>query len=207
MHPNPVFRREPEARALEVASERGFGVLTVAGPEGVLAAQVPFVMDGGMLAAHLVRSNPVARLLRDGPAQALMVVWGPDGYISPDWYGQADKVPTWNYVAVHLRGPLRLLSEDRLRPHLERLSAEFEARLVPKAPWKLDKVSPEALAAMLRQIVPVEMDIEAIDSTFKLNQNRGEPARLNAAGALEHGGTPGMETLALAALMRGASDA
>lgn len=207
MHPNPVFRREPEARALEVARARGFGVLTVAGPDSVLAAQVPFVLEGGVLAAHLVRSNPVARLLRDGPVAGLMVVWGPDGYISPDWYGEADKVPTWNYVAVHLRGRLRLLAEDRLRPHLERLSAEFEARLAPKAPWKLDKVSPEAVAAMLRQIVPVEMEIDAIDSTFKLNQNRGEPARLNAAHALEQGGTPGQETLALAALMREARDA
>lgn len=206
MHPNPVFRREPEARALEVARARGFGVLSVAAPEGVLAAQVPFVMDGGVLAAHLVRSNPVARLLRTGPAAGLMVVWGPDGYISPDWYGVADKVPTWNYVAVHLRGELRLLDAARLKPHLDRLSAEFEERL-PKTPWTLDKLSNETLAGLLRQIVPVEMTIESIDSTFKLNQNRDASARNRAAAMLEGGGTPGMETAALAALMREVPDA
>lgn len=204
MHPNPAYRQEPEPRALAFAAARGFGTLTAAGPDGVLAAHIPFVLEDGRLAAHLVRSNPLARHLRHGPAAALMIVSGPDGYVSPDWYGEADRVPTWNYVAVHLRGPLALLPEDRLRPHLERLSAGFEGRLAPKPPWTLDKMSEAALASMLRQIVPVEMTVEAVASTFKLNQNRSAMAREGAAAALAAGGTPGLETAALAALMRAA---
>lgn len=207
MHPNPAFRQEPHERALEFAAARGFGALTSAGPEGVLAAHVPFVMGNGLLAAHLVRSNPLARHLRSGPAEALMIVSGPDAYISPDWYGEPDRVPTWNYVAVHLRGKLNLIDDARLRPHLDRLSGNFEARLAPKPAWKTDKMTPDLLAKMMRQIVPVEMTIESIDSTFKLGQNRGASLRLGAAAALERGGTPGLETLALARLMRDAADA
>lgn len=202
MHPNPAFRQEPEARALAFAAERGFGVLTVAGPDGILAAHVPFVLADGQLAAHLVRSNPLARHLRAGSAEALMIVSGPDAYISPDWYGETEMVPTWNYVAVHLRGPLALLPEERLRPHLEQLSATFEARLRPKPPWTLGKMSGEAIAARLRQIVPVQMRIVSVASTFKLNQNRSDAARAGAVAALARGGTPGLETAALAALMR-----
>ena len=207
MHPNPVFRQEPQARALAFARERGFGALTVAGPEGVLAAHVPFVLEGEVIAAHMVRSNALARLLKDGPVAALLMVTGPNGYISPDWYGEDDKVPTWNYVAVHLRGQLRLIDEAKLLAHLDRLSGQFENRLLPKKPWKSDKMTPDILAKMLRQIVPVEMVVEAVESTFKLNQNRGAFARNNAAAALEAGGTPGTETLALAALMREVDDA
>jgi transcriptional regulator len=207
MHPNPVFRQEPEARALEFAAERGFGVLPAVGPEGVLAAYVPFVLESRTLTAHLVRSNPVARRLRDGPAEALMIVWGPDGYISPDWYGEPDKVPTWNYVAVHLRGSLSLLPEDRLRAELDRLSHQFESKLLPKPLWTTGKVTEETMGKLLRQIVPVELSVATVESTFKLNQNRGEAARVNAAEALEQGGTPGMETAVLAALMREARDA
>ena len=206
MHPNPAYRRQPEARALDFASERGFGALTVSGPEGVLAAHVPFVIEAGVLAAHMVRSNPLVRLLRDGPVAALMIVTGPDGYISPDWYGEDDRVPTWNYVAVHLRGQLRLIDEDRLLPHLDRLAANFETRLAPKPPWKTGKMTPEVLAKMIRQIVPVEMTIGSLDSTFKLNQNGADSSRLGAAAGLAAGGTPGMETQALAALMRAAGD-
>ncbi|HUF86251.1 MAG TPA: FMN-binding negative transcriptional regulator [Thermohalobaculum sp.] len=202
MHPNPAFRQAPDARALAFAAARGFGVLTAAGAQGLLAAHVPFVLEEGRLAAHLVRSNPLARHLAGAPAPALMIVSGPDAYVSPDWYGEADMVPTWNYVAVHLRGTLELLPGDRLRPHLERLSANFEARLAPKAPWTLGKMSAGAIAQKLRQIVPVEMVLSGVESTFKLNQNRAASARAGAAAALAAGGTPGLETAALAALMR-----
>jgi transcriptional regulator len=207
MHPNPAYRQQPETRALDFASERGFGALTVAGPEGVLAAHVPFIVEGRILAAHLVRSNPLVRHLKDGPAAALMIVSGPDGYISPDWYGEEDRVPTWNYAAVHLRGQLRLLDEGLLRTHLDRLSDNFEARLAPKPIWKTGKMTPGVLARMMRQIVPVEMTVETVDSTFKLSQHGADSSRQGAAEGLAAGGTPGMETAMLAAMMREAGDA
>jgi len=202
MHPNPVFREAPERRALAFAAERGFGILTAAGPEGVLAAHVPFVLADRRVEAHLVRANPLARQLRRGPAEALLIVSGPDAYVSPDWYGEPELVPTWNYVAVHLRGRLALRPEATLRAHLDRLSARFEARLAPKPPWTADKMPPELLARMMRQIVPVEMTLAGVESTFKLNQNRSPGARAGAAAALAAGDTPGSETAALAALMR-----
>ena len=202
MHPNAVFRRESREAALDLARERGFGTFTVAGPEGVLAAHAPFVLDEGRVLAHLVRVNPLVRHLGGGPARALLIVSGPDGYVSPDWYGEPQLVPTWNYVAVHLRGELRLLDDAALRPVLERLSATFEARLAPKPPWKTDKVDDGLLARMMRQIIPIELSVDTVDSTFKLNQNRSDSARTGAAAALAAGGTPGMETRALAARMR-----
>ena len=201
MHPNPVFRREQCESALAFARERGFGALTVAVAEGVLAAHVPFVVDEGRILAHLMRANPLARHLRSGPVDALLIVSGPDAYVSPDWYGVPQMVPTWNYVAVHLRGKLRLLEDAALRSVLDRLSANFEERLAPKPPWKTDKVDDAVLAGKMRAIAPIEMSIESTDSTFKLNQNRSDTARAGAAAALAAGGTPGMETRALAALM------
>lgn len=201
MHPNPVFRREPRESALDLARERGFGTFTVAGPEGVLAAHAPFVLDEWRVLTHLVRVNPLARHLGDGPARALLIVSGPDGYVSPDWYGEPQMVPTWNYVAVHLRGELRLLDDTALRPILERLSETFEARLAPKPRWRMGKVDDRLLARMMRQIIPIELSVDTVDSTFKLNQNRSDSARAGAAAALAVGGTPGMETRTLAARM------
>ncbi|MEM9781612.1 MAG: FMN-binding negative transcriptional regulator [Pseudomonadota bacterium] len=204
MHPNPVFRGETEARALAVARERGFGVLAVNGAAGPLAAHVPFVLaeDQPGIEAHLLRSNPIARALRERPTPAVIMVSGPDGYVSPDWYGAPDLVPTWNYVAVHLRGTLRLAEEIGMRAHVDRLSAMFEGRL-PKRPWTTEKMAPQVLQRMMRTIVPVVLTVERVDSTFKLNQNRTVTARERAASAIAAGGTPGHETAALAALMRG----
>lgn len=204
MHPNPIFRQEAETRALAFAAGRGFGSLMLAEGGEVLVAQVPFALDPGegRLEAHLVRSNPVARALAGGPRRAKIVVMGPDAYVSPDWYGVADQVPTWNYVAVHLTGTLSLGEGALMREHLDRLSAAFEARLAPKKPWTADKMSAGALDRLMRAIVPAGFVVEEVASTFKLNQNKDPAARLGAAAALEAGGTPGHETAALAALMR-----
>ena len=201
MHPNPIFRQETTARALALVAERGFGTLAIAGPEGVLLSHVPVLLEGDSLALHLVRSNPIARLLRDGPLAAVMAVQGPDGFVSPDWYGVADQVPTWNYAAVHLRGPLTLRPEEEMRDLLARQSAAYEARLAPKPPWTMDKMTPDTLERLLRQIVPCTLRIESVESTFKLGQNKPEAVRLRAADALEEAGF-GQETAALAALMR-----
>lgn len=201
MHPNPAFREDDQARALTTARERGFGVLTVAGPEGVLASHVPFTLDATTVELHLSRGGALARHMVGGPAEALLIVSGPDAYVSPDWYGIADQVPTWNYVAVHLRGTLAILPDAALRAHLDRLTAEHEARLAPKAPWTAGKMTPGLVERMMRQIVPLRMEIASVEATYKLNQNKPEAAREAAATAIADAGY-GHETAALARLMR-----
>ncbi len=204
MHPNPAYRQSPRDVNLAFARTRGFGTLTVNGAEGPLASHVPFRLseDGTSAELHLVRSNPIARALT-GPLPALIAVTGPDAYISPDWYAMEDQVPTWNYVAVHLRGHLSALSADALRGHLDRLSETFETRLLPKAPWRADKMSSEALDRMMRMIVPCRFEIVTVDGTWKLAQNKPDAARVAAADAMTAEG-PGQAVETLAALMRSA---
>ena len=206
MHPNPVFRQASRETNLAFAGERSFGVLAVDAGDaaGPLLSHIPFLLaaDDRAVHAHLVRSNPIARCLANGERPAVLAVSGPDGYVSPDWYeAGADLVPTWNYVAVHLRGRLRLRPEETLRSHLDALAAQFERRLLPKPPWRTSKVPDRQLQALMRAILPIELILDSADGTWKLNQNRADGARLNAARHLETGGI-GMETARLAGLMR-----
>ena len=202
MHPNPAFRQTPPGDNLAFARARGFGMLAVNGPEGPLAAHVPFLIDagGGWADLHLARSNPIARA--GLPAPAMIAVAGPDAYVSPDWYGMDDQVPTWNYVAVHLRGRLEPLPAEVLRDHADALSARFEADLAPKKPWVSSKMSDGVMDRMMRMILPFRLVITAIDGTWKLNQNKPDAARLSAADGIEAAGreAPAAE---LARLMRG----
>lgn len=206
MHPNPVFRKASPDTALEFSNQRGFGILTINGTDGPIAAHVPFTIstDGTYVEAHVMRSNPIARALKT-PQKALLAISGPDGYISPDWYGVENQVPTWNYIAVHLRGELRLLPQDDLRGVLERLSDNFEARLAPKPVWKIDKVDQDILDKMLRMLVPIRLDITSTDSTRKLAQNKPDVARTSAADNLATSNI-GSELSALAQMMREALD-
>jgi transcriptional regulator len=203
MHPNPAFRQEPQDRNLTFARSRGFGILTINGPDGPLAAHVPFLLndDATFAELHLARSNPIARA--NQPAPALIAVAGPDAYISPDWYGPhidvPDQVPTWNYVAVHLRGMLEPLPEDALRPHVDALSAEHEGRIAGKRPWTSAKMTEGAMPRMMRMILPFRFRVISVDGTWKLNQNKPADVRARAAAGLAKGDAGAQ---AIAALMQ-----
>jgi len=205
MHPNPIFHDAETAQNLDFARARGFGVLAVAGDGTPLISHVPFLLsqDGEWLELHLVRSNPIVRALKTS-CQVRIAVSGPDAYVSPDWYGVEDQVPTWNYVAVHLEGELELRPAEELCDLLDRQSAFYESQLLPKPPWSTDKMNPEALDRMMRMIVPARMRITGVDGTWKLSQNKPDVARRAVAEQIEKG--PGFEQQVLAALMRDRAD-
>lgn len=200
MHPNQVFHTKTAADNLAFARARSFGMLCVDGP---LVSHIPFLLsvDGAEAGLHLVRSNPIARRLSEGDLSARLVVSGADGYVSPDWYGAADQVPTWNYVAVHLWGRLEMRPADELRDLIDAQSAAFEARLAPKPPWTSGKMTQAVMDKMMRQIVPCRLHVAGIDGTWKLNQNKPEEVRLRAAEHIAASGV-GLELEALAQLMR-----
>ena len=201
MHPNPAFRQASLAQNQAFARARGFGILSVNGAEGPLAAHIPFEMtqDGADVRLHLARSNPIARAAL--PAPAVLLVSGPDAYVSPDWYDTPDQVPTWNYVAVHLRGVLRAGAPESLLPHLDVVSDDFETRLLPKPPWRTAKMGDGVMDRMMRMILPFQIDLGSVEGTWKLNQNKPAEARLAAAAELEAQSGPGAAAQ-IAALMR-----
>lgn len=196
MHPNPAFRGTDTITALSFASSIGFGTLAVNGEDHPLLSHIPFVIDGDSATLHLVRSNPIARLAQ-GPVKAKLAIVGPHSYVSPDWYGAEDQVPTWNYAAVHLIGTLCPMASGGSADVLEDLSDEFETRLLPKPVWKATKMDPEALGRMMRMIQPFRLDIDDVQSTFKLGQNKPDAMRQAAASQLaKHGIGSEVETLA-----------
>ena len=149
------------------------------------------------------RTSLVTRRALKAPMPCKIAVSGPDSYVSPDWYGAPDQVPTWNYVAVHLSGELTLQPQDMMHDLLDRQSAFFEDQLLPKPPWLTEKMTPEILEKMMRQIVPCRMTITGVDGTWKLSQNKPDDVRLRAADGVEGYGI-GTEPRVMAALMRGA---
>ena len=186
MHPNPAFRQEPAISNLVLCRRRGFGMLCLNADPAPLISHIPFILNetGQSAELHLVRSNPIARIVTE-PTPAVIVVNGPDGYVSPDWYETPDQVPTWNYVAIHLRGILHPVNPDMLREHLDQLSGHFEGQLAPKPPWTADKMSADALERMMRQILPFRLEVQDVEGTWKLNQNKTEAARAGAAEAIK----------------------
>lgn len=196
MHPNPAFRNDDRALHEALVEEIGFGMIFAATPDGPRVAHTPLLSTGdGAVQFHLARGNALTRAIES--ATALIVVNGPDGYVSPRWYADPAQVPTWNYVALELEGRVRRMEREGLRALLEALSARHEARLTVGAPWTMDKMPEAALSRMMDAIVGFEMEVLAWRPTFKLSQNKAPEERERVAAGLEAEGSP-----AIAQLMR-----
>lgn len=196
MHPNSAFRLDDRDLHEALIAQVGFAMVFAATPDGPRVAHVPLLSTGdGAVQFHLARGNALARHL-DGTT-ALAVVNGPDGYVSPRWYADSAQVPTWNYVALELEGPVRRIDQDGLFAQLEGLSAVNEARVTEGTPWTMDKMPGDALRKMMAAIVGFEMEIQAWRPTFKLSQNKNADERARVAIGLEAEGAP-----AIAELMR-----
>ena len=179
MYVQPAFRIIRE-RALGLLRERAFGAFVVPTGGALSAVHVPFLTfeqdDGSLrIELHVARANPIHTLVGEG-CPALLICTGPDAYISPDWYGVPNEVPTWTYTAVHLTGTARLLPQSENRAHVDRMVAYFEQQLPGKTPWTADRVDPNKVASMMQAIVSVEMRVESTPSATQSDSAQGRVA-------------------------------
>lgn len=187
MHPAPAFRLTDRERLIDQLRLQPFVAVFAPTPQGLRVAHAPVVVrtlpSGVVLDFHLSKGNDLSPLLSAGAA-ALAVSLGPEAYISPDWYGLADQVPTWNYVSVEAEGPVTLLDQDQLIALLDDLSAEAEARLAPKPPWTRAKMSPGRFEAMVAGVRGFRLSPTRFEGVLKLAQNKPDAARHGVAEAL-----------------------
>jgi transcriptional regulator len=183
MHPNRKFHIQDRDSIAGLVRELGFGILFVPTEAGLRSVHVPVLLDGDRLRFHVSRRNLVHDALAAG-GDALFVATGPHAYISPEWYGLEDRVPTWNYVAVELEGSVRALDEGELVQLVDDLSAGNEARLAPKIPWTRDKMSPGRFEGLLKAIAGFEMQVAHWRGTAKMDQDKPDSVRASIAEAL-----------------------
>jgi transcriptional regulator len=187
MYTPPPFKPDRSA-CLAFAEMRGFGLACAFDGAKPTASLLPFYLsysaDGTPQAVfHVARQNPLVGLA-DGTTNWLLAITGADAYVSADWYVSPDQVPTWLYQAVHLTGTVRRLSEEELAVQIDSLSAKFENRLLPKKPWSSGKMTKARLEAMKKAIVGLEMTVDEVEGSFKLNQHKSETDYAAVAGAL-----------------------
>lgn len=195
MHPNAAFRHEDRALLESLIDEIGFGMVFAATPDGPRVAHVPVLRSGDTLQFHLARGNALTKHI-DGRT-GLFVLNGPDSYVSPRYYEDPAQVPTWNYLALELEGPVRRIEADALRAQLQALTARQEARIEAGKPWTMDKMPEEKLQSLLGAITGFELEVQAWRPTFKLSQNKPLGEGQRAADGLEAEGST-----AIAELMR-----
>lgn len=193
MHPDPRYRTDDRALCESLIDEIGFGMVFAATPDGPRVAHTPLLSTGdGAIQFHLARGNALARHLAG--ETALIVVNGPDAYVSPRWYANRDTVPTWDYVALELEGRVRRMDDDGLEAFLHAAIEKHEGRLAG-TPWLAQESSDKVWSGLFRGIVGFEMEVLAWRPTLKLSQNKPAEDRERIALGLEQAGSAALAHL------------
>jgi transcriptional regulator len=208
----PAHFEEHRSEVLhELVRRHPLGLLVTLGPEGLVANPLPFLLDAdpaggpGILRAHVARANPLWREAR-GDVQSLVVFQGPQAYVSPSHYATKAEtgkvVPTWNYVTVQARGPLRAIDDAAWVHTLVSRLTERHERTRAK-PWAVSDAPADFVQANLRAIVGIEIPLSALTGKWKVSQNRNAADRAGVAAGLP---AEGAEAAAMADLVaRGAA--
>ncbi|MHB1208040.1 MAG: FMN-binding negative transcriptional regulator [Rhodospirillaceae bacterium] len=173
--PEPFREDDPQALH-EFMRAFPFATLVSSADAIPQVTHLPMVFDAaaGSLRGHMARANPHWKTLGvDTPALAIFL--GPHAYVSPQWYPSKQAggkvVPTWNYVAVHAHGRLRVVEDAGwLRANVTALTDQQEASF--PAPWKVDDAPEDYAAKMLAAIVGVELTVTRLIGKWKLSQNK-----------------------------------
>jgi transcriptional regulator len=181
----PDHFKPDHAEVNELLRHPGAAELITATEDGLLATMLPLVYDEpgsrpgvgtlGALLGHVARNNAQWRTTAIG--EAMVIVRGPDAYVSPAWYATKREhgrvVPTWNYITVHAYGRLVIHDDPAwVEANVRRLVAEHEGGR--PEPWSVDDAPRQYIDGQLRAIVGVEVVLDRIQGKWKLSQNRSD---------------------------------
>jgi transcriptional regulator len=195
MYQPPHFREDRLDVQHRLIASHPLGLLISAGPGGLQANHIPFLVDAdvserGTLRAHLARANSQMGELT-AVAECLVVFQGPQHYISPSLYPTKQEtgkvVPTWNYITVHTWGAPRVIEDAAwLRRQIDDLTAHQEASRA--TPWQVTDAPEPFIAAQIKGIVGLEIPIARIEGKWKVSQNRPAVDQAGVVAGLRRGG-------------------
>src|SRR2546426_8705995 len=180
MYSPPYNRIEDRAELLAFLRAHSFAVLVTRElrashlPVQVRATESELILD-----MHMARANPQWQDFFDD--EALVVFSGPHAYVSPRWYEEQERVPTWNYASVHAYGVPKVI-QDRNAKHASQ--RRLVTALDPQWLAKFDALRREYGDSMLEGIGNFEIAGPRVETRWKLSQNRRRREQELVSGAL-----------------------
>lgn len=136
------------------------------------ATHIPLELDkdsygNDILVGHISKGNPQWKYFAED-TEVLCIFNGPHSYVSSSWYVD-EEVPTWNYIAVHIYGLLKIQDEKSLMASLHKLVDKYERK--SENPISLNNLSGNTLR-QVKGVIGFEIKITEIQAAYKLSQGR-----------------------------------
>jgi transcriptional regulator len=180
-----LYKNENQEAITAFLKENSFGILINQTNGKLWATHIPLELgintEGKtILEGHISKENPQWQGFAEND-KILAVFSGPHSYISPSWYDH-ENVPTWNYIAVHVYGKIKIIEGDAVIESLKRLVDKYEQN--SENPVRIEDLS-EKTMMQSRGIVAFEIEIEEIQAQQKMSQNRDDKNYQNIISELE----------------------
>lgn len=180
-----LYKNEDKEAIRTFLKANAFGILINQTNGKLWATHIPLELEINsegeeVLMGHISKENPQWTTF-ESDDQVLAVFTGPHSYISPSWYDH-ENVPTWNYMAVHIYGKIKIIEGDAVIDSLTKLVDKYEQS--SKCPVRVADFSKKTMM-QTRGIVAFEIKIEEIQAQNKLSQNRDDKNHANIISELE----------------------
>lgn len=173
-----------------------FGMLVTHDGDKPLATHIPIELKTknkkDYLIGHISKANPQWNTFND-QKEVLCIFTAHHSYISASWYS-VETVSTWNYIAVHAYGKIRIVNEKELHQSLEELMSKYEKG--SENPLHLKDVNQDKVQKMMKGIVGFEIEITKLEANYKLSQNRNDKDYENIITELEKKTDPNSKKIA-----------
>jgi len=195
-----LYKNENREEIENFIHQNGFAILINQTQGKLWATHTPLLLetnkDGKLiLTGHISKANPQASSFNDNE-EVLAVFSGAHAYISSSWYDH-ENVPTWNYLAVHVYGKVRIYNHEEGLLFLKKLVDKYEAK--SENPVRVENLSEKTMREA-RGIVAFEIEITSIEAQKKLSQNRDNKNYKNIIQELEK--TKENQAIAIAEAMK-----
>lgn len=190
MHVPTLYKNENISEVKDFLVGNSFGILVTQSIDRPIGTHIPMELDkdengNDILLGHISKANPQWNSFRDDQ-EVLAIFSGPHSYISSSWY-EEENVPTWNYIAVHVYGSIKLITGDVLVDSLRKLVDKYEVD--SEDPVSVDKMSPKTMQ-QINGIIGFSINITEIQVAYKLSQNRNDSDYHNIIDKLENSQNP-----------------
>ncbi|MNX50916.1 Protease synthase and sporulation protein PAI 2 [compost metagenome] len=185
MYTPNIYKNENQEEIELFLRENSFGILINQTHGKLCATHIPLELDSNkegkqILHGHLSKENPQWKGFAEND-EILAVFSGPHSYISSSWYDH-ENVPTWNYIAVHVYGKIKILEGEAVIESLKKLTDKYEAQ--SENPVRVENLSKKTML-QTRGIIAFEIEITEIQATKKMSQNRDDKNYKNIITQLE----------------------
>ena len=170
MYTPEIYKNENQEEIKKFLQENSFGILINQTNGKLWATHIPLELDTNengatILSGHISKENPQ---------------W--NGFIDNDH----ENVPTWNYIAVHVYGKIKIIEGEAVIESLKKLVDKYEQK--SENPVRIEDLS-QKIMLQSRGIVAFEIEITEIQATRKMSQNRDEKNYQNIISELEKANT------------------